>query len=150
MLYVFADEAGNFDFSPSGSKYFIVTSITMRDWRPGAELLALRHELTLRGFEMRDHGFHATDDKQIVREVAITTSILADIYQEEGDLGQASLLYKQALLIAERSVNANHLLLSSLLMELSKCYSKQGRYGEASKLSKRAETLRRQALTLNS
>ena len=27
-LYVFIDESGNFDFSPSGTKYFILTTLT--------------------------------------------------------------------------------------------------------------------------
>lgn len=65
--YVFVDEAGNFDFSPRGSRYFILSSVTLDDCTVGDELLALRRELVWRGSELTD-AFHATDDKQAVRD----------------------------------------------------------------------------------
>jgi hypothetical protein len=42
--YVFADEAGNFDFSGArgASRYFILTSVTVADCSVGEQLLALR------------------------------------------------------------------------------------------------------------
>lgn len=72
-LYVFADEAGNFDFSNAGSEYFTVCAVTMRSLEVGHRLLDLRHELALEGLDVRDdgrhiQGFHATEDKQYVRD----------------------------------------------------------------------------------
>ena len=67
LRYVFADEAGNFDFSPSGSRYFTLTSIVLDGCGIGDALLGLRRELGRRGVELRD-GFHATEDKQAVRD----------------------------------------------------------------------------------
>jgi len=75
-------------------------------------------------------------------QVAITTAELASIHQEEGDLGQATLLYKQALMIAERTVASNRLLLSSILSSLAECYRLQSLYAEARQTSKRADSLR--------
>lgn len=68
MKYLFADEAGNFDFSDKGSRYFIVTAISMPDFMPGVALLNLRHELAHEGAQLHDDGFHATEDKQAVRD----------------------------------------------------------------------------------
>lgn len=68
MLYIFADEAGNFDFSERGSQFFIVTSVIMRDLHPAMSLFELRHQLVVEGAEIRDDGFHATDDRQAVRD----------------------------------------------------------------------------------
>lgn len=68
MVHIFADEAGNFDFSPSGTRYFIVTAVTMRDCDIGAKLLALRHRLALEGYPLLEAGFHAAEDKQVVRD----------------------------------------------------------------------------------
>jgi hypothetical protein len=45
--YIFADEAGNFDFSlgQSASKYFVLTTIAMDDTGAGEALLNLRRHL---------------------------------------------------------------------------------------------------------
>jgi hypothetical protein len=46
--YVFADEAGNFDFSsnPGASRYFILTTVTLSgDCSLGDDLMRLRREL---------------------------------------------------------------------------------------------------------
>ncbi len=68
MVYIFADEAGNLDFSPRGSRYFLVTAVTMRNWIAGVQLLDLRHTLAAQGAELLDIGFHAAEDKQYVRD----------------------------------------------------------------------------------
>lgn len=67
-LYIFIDESGNFDFSPSGTKYFILTSVTtlqpLEDrWR----FAKLRYNLLKGG--MDQECFHATEDKQRVRDL---------------------------------------------------------------------------------
>jgi hypothetical protein len=70
--YVFADEAGNFDFSSKqgASKYFILTTITMVDCSVGDALLALRRQLVWEGpdgMELQEE-FHATTDRQAIRD----------------------------------------------------------------------------------
>jgi hypothetical protein len=68
MRYVFADEAGNFDFSAKGTGYFIVTALVMEHWKSGGELLDLRHELALEGADLFEGGFHASEEKQAIRD----------------------------------------------------------------------------------
>jgi hypothetical protein len=67
--YVFADEAGNFDFSrnPSASRYFILCTIAIDDCSIGDDLLNLRREIGWRGLHL-DSVFHASDDPQAVRD----------------------------------------------------------------------------------
>jgi hypothetical protein len=50
-VFVFADEAGNFDFSrrAGASKYFILVTITLPDCSAGLALLELRRELAWEG-----------------------------------------------------------------------------------------------------
>ncbi len=66
--YIYADESGNFDFShnPKASKYFILTTVMMEDHKVATELFDLRRELVWKGFDL-GAGFHATEDKQAVR-----------------------------------------------------------------------------------
>jgi hypothetical protein len=67
--YVFADECGNFDFSAKlgASKYFILTTVCAGDCAAGDDLLRLRRKLAWEGMGL-DSEFHATTDKQIVRD----------------------------------------------------------------------------------
>lgn len=67
--YVFADESGNFDFSrnASASRYFILVTLTLPDCSIGQELLDLRRQLAWEGHGLETE-FHATEDKQIVRD----------------------------------------------------------------------------------
>lgn len=65
--YLFVDEAGNFDFSARGSKYFILTSVALDGCTVGDELLELRRVLIWEGIELSD-AFHATSEKQAVRD----------------------------------------------------------------------------------
>ncbi len=69
-IHVFADEAGNFDFSRDrgASRYFILTTVTLPDCKVGDALLDLRRELAWSGVELPGH-FHATEDKQAVRDL---------------------------------------------------------------------------------
>jgi uncharacterized protein DUF3800 len=68
-VYVFADEAGNFDFSlqPGASRYFILATVTAPDCKFGDRLLELRRELGWRGRHL-DRVFHAAEDSQAVRD----------------------------------------------------------------------------------
>lgn len=73
MQYIFTDEAGNFDFSSKGSKYFIVVAVSMRDCSIGSRLIDLRHALAMESVTLLDGGFHATEDRQHVRDRVYST-----------------------------------------------------------------------------
>jgi len=50
FLYMFLDEAGNFDFSPNGTNYFLITSLTMeRPFNAYKALNDLKYDLAERG-----------------------------------------------------------------------------------------------------
>lgn len=65
--YIFLDESGNFDFSANGTRYFILTSISMR--RPFLAIGpvdAYRHECLEIGLDLE--SFHCAKDNRRVRE----------------------------------------------------------------------------------
>jgi hypothetical protein len=65
-LYIFLDESGNFDFSPKGSPYLVLTAIVAK--RPFAwvdKLACLKYDLIEKGFEIE--YFHCTEDLQPIR-----------------------------------------------------------------------------------
>jgi len=79
-LYLFIDEAGNFDFSPKGTKYFVLTGMsTFQPVEERDKILSLRYELLADGTDQE--FFHATEDKQIVRDkfFEIITTLKDDI-----------------------------------------------------------------------
>ncbi len=64
---MYFDEAGNFDFSPSGSKFFVMTCVvTRRPFAPHADLLDIKYDCLENGLDL--DRFHATVDKQAVRD----------------------------------------------------------------------------------
>lgn len=67
--YVFADEAGNFDFSAgrSASRFFVLCTTMTDHCEAGDSLLRLRRDLGWRGLQL-DRVFHATEDPQAVRD----------------------------------------------------------------------------------
>jgi hypothetical protein len=69
-LFIFADEAGCFNFSrkPGASRYYIICTISCTSCSDlGSSLLELRRELVWSGAEIGDY-FHASEDKQAVRD----------------------------------------------------------------------------------
>lgn len=76
--YVFADEAGNFDFSnqQDASRYFILCTVTSDDCEAGDELLRLRRSLGWRGLHL-DSVFHSAKDPQAIRDEVF--ALLADL-----------------------------------------------------------------------
>ena len=65
--YMYFDEAGNFDFSPRGSKYFIMVAVVCRrPFSPHVELLDIKYDCLEAGLDLS--RFHATEDKQWVRD----------------------------------------------------------------------------------
>ena len=79
-LYIFLDEGGNLDFSPSGTKYFTLTSVAMmRPFQMAEQLDNLKYDCIDLGLNIE--YFHATEDKQGVRDqvFAIIQSHLENI-----------------------------------------------------------------------
>lgn len=65
-LYVFLDEAGNFDFSPSGTKVFVLGAVTKeRPFHAYKELAELKYDLIELGTNLE--YFHAAENAQPVR-----------------------------------------------------------------------------------
>ena len=67
--YIYADESGNFDLSlgAGATRCFLLTTVVIHDHSIESELLELRRELASGGVELKS-GFHATTDKQRVRD----------------------------------------------------------------------------------
>jgi hypothetical protein len=66
-LYVFLDEAGDFNFSPTGTKFFTLTAVTKTrpfDW--DALIMSLKYDLIETGLNIE--YFHAAEDRQGVRD----------------------------------------------------------------------------------
>lgn len=79
-LYLFIDESGNFDFSPGGTKYFILTALSTTDPHSlGSPLLELRYQLLPNysgGRALEENGyFHAAEDVQVVRDAVFSAII---------------------------------------------------------------------------
>ena len=67
--YLFADEAGDFEFRQGHniSRYFIVCTMTLDQCKIGNDLLDLRRQLAWEGLPVKSY-FHATTDAVAVRE----------------------------------------------------------------------------------
>jgi len=67
--YLFADEAGDFNFSRGHniSKYFILTTVAFDGHDIGTGIIDLKHRLSWDG-HCEDGFFHASEDKQEVRD----------------------------------------------------------------------------------
>lgn len=65
-LYLFLDEGGNLDFSPSGTRFFTLTCLTkQRPFEAYKSLCELKYDLVEQGIAI--DRFHATEDRQQVR-----------------------------------------------------------------------------------
>ena len=65
-VYVFLDESGNLDFSPRGTRYFVLTSVSMkRPFQLNAALDAYKYDCIEYGQERE--RFHCADDNSHVR-----------------------------------------------------------------------------------
>ena len=72
-LFVFADESGNFDFSASGTRHFVLAAlVTAHPIESGNTLQRIKYDLLSQGMNLP--FFHATTDRQYVRNL-VTTSI---------------------------------------------------------------------------
>ena len=71
FTYMFLDESGNFDFSANGTRYFLLTSVSMR--RPFgvyAELESYKYDCIESGGDV-EH-FHCHDDRNAVRNAVFS------------------------------------------------------------------------------
>jgi hypothetical protein len=68
-IYVYADEAGNFDFSlkQGATRYFVIATVTLAPASAGTAITDLRYNLAWQGLQL-DKVFHATTDPQAVRD----------------------------------------------------------------------------------
>src|SRR3990167_6726407 len=67
IRYFFLDESGNLDFSPAGTKFYVFTCISTDNvneliW----PLYDIKHDLIRNGHDIE--YFHASEDKQVVRD----------------------------------------------------------------------------------
>ncbi len=66
FLYIFLDEAGNLDFSPTGTRYFILSSVAKeRPFNAYKGLAELKYDLVELGANIE--YFHAAEDNQTTR-----------------------------------------------------------------------------------
>jgi hypothetical protein len=82
-LYIFIDESGNLDFSPSGTKFFLLSALsTTNPFGIASELLKLRYDLLPNyagGPRMEENGyFHASEDSQAVRNQVFSSLLKPD------------------------------------------------------------------------
>lgn len=67
FLYIFLDEAGNLDFSPTGTRFFLLGAITKeRPFNAYKELTELKYDLAETSIELE--YFHASENAQPVRK----------------------------------------------------------------------------------
>lgn len=67
-IHVFADESGNFDFTPTGTRFFILTTVSFFDDRQACtDLQDLRYALAWEGTP-HPGAFHATKEEQHIRD----------------------------------------------------------------------------------
>lgn len=67
VLYIFVDESGNFDFSKTGTKYFVLTSFSsFEPFYNRDKILYLKYDLWENNLGLE--YFHASEDKNSVRE----------------------------------------------------------------------------------
>ncbi len=66
-LYIFIDESGNFDFSPSGTKNFVLTAVSsLSPLKYRGSFQEFKYQLLCSGVD--EECFHATEDTQLVRD----------------------------------------------------------------------------------
>jgi len=64
-LFIFIDESGNFDFSPKGTKYFILSAVSTLNPLGKEKLEEIKYDLMKNGTNLE--YFHAAEDRQAVR-----------------------------------------------------------------------------------
>ena len=71
-LFLFIDESGNFDFTNKGTAHFVMAGVAaLAPLDSAAAMHALRYQLLADGKDVS--GFHATEDRQVVRDEVFKT-----------------------------------------------------------------------------
>lgn len=94
-VYLFLDESGNLDFSPSGTRFYVFGALATR--APAGfsrEFSELRYELLNGGVELE--GFHATEDRQYVRD-RVFSLLLHQVFPRYPDLVERIVLVTDRL-----------------------------------------------------
>lgn len=79
-LYIFIDESGNFDFTENGTKYFAMTAVsTTQPLQARDQFSKLRYDFLREGVDQE--CFHATEDKQVVRDAIFKTIKTLDDFE---------------------------------------------------------------------
>lgn len=66
-LFLFIDESGNFDFSDSGTRHFVMACVAaLAPLESAGNLNSLKYDLLSEGYDIS--SFHATEDRQFVRD----------------------------------------------------------------------------------
>jgi hypothetical protein len=78
-LFIFLDESGNLDFSPKGTKHFVLAAVTaLQPIESSTKLQNLKYKLLSQGKDIQH--FHASEDRQSTRdEVFVAINELANI-----------------------------------------------------------------------
>ncbi|MCK5215464.1 MAG: DUF3800 domain-containing protein [Candidatus Omnitrophica bacterium] len=73
MLFIYLDESGNYTFSKNGSEYLIYTALsTSNPYELQSNFCSLEQELINKKISIESGYFHATEDKQAVRNEVFT------------------------------------------------------------------------------
>ena len=93
-VYLYIDEAGNFDFSPKGSKYLILTCAVMRrKFEHLGRLSDIKYDCLEHGLPKKKQGdsfeFHAADDWQKLRDKVF------NVIEQIPDLGVYSIVIRK-------------------------------------------------------
>lgn len=138
-LYVFIDESGNFDFSPAGTKYYLVNGfVTFDPVIHREELVHLRYQFLREGYN--HEYFHASEDKQFIRdEVFRLLDTLGDSFEVHTVYAQKnkthSSLYKESYVKKDRVITRNTGL--GLYQKLCECllqYIFRGKAGQVDQI----------------
>jgi len=69
MLFLYLDESGNYTYTKSGSEYLVYTSlVTNNPYGLYDKLCNLEKNLKSRGIRLEKGYFHASEDRQIIRD----------------------------------------------------------------------------------
>lgn len=102
VTYLYFDEAGNFDFSPSGTAVFVMTCVVMtRPFGAHAPLLDAKYDEMESGLDLE--YFHAAEDRQAVRD-----RVFAAIRMSAGAIAAYSVILNKSQ--ADPSLREPHVL----------------------------------------
>lgn len=101
-LWLFLDESGNFDFSSTGTKYFIMTCLaTRRPFVACHDLMNIKYDFFEKGISMKK--FHATEDSNTVK------TAVYEVIERHGNRLAAYSFYVNKSVLPERLMDAGAL-----------------------------------------